>query len=116
LSYERIFSLLTQFGLSQREAQIYLYLAREGPQQIRNISQALKSSDNQVYRSLKNLSEKQIVFVQKYPPNFSAAPFEEVLEYFRKGSLEDAKGIEEKKSKVLLIWRSMISNYENDPV
>jgi sugar-specific transcriptional regulator TrmB len=114
LSNERIFSLLTQFGLSETDAQVYLHLATGGPQQTKSIAQALKSSDSRVYRSLKSLTEKQIVILrQEYPNLFSAAPFDDVLEIFKKSSLEDARRIEQKKPEALLIWRSIISNKKN---
>jgi sugar-specific transcriptional regulator TrmB len=109
MSLERIKKALIQLGLTETEAEVYLYLATQGPQPAKNIGEALKISQSQLYSTLSHLRQKRIV---KISPNqsalFSAVPFEETMEIFRDNLLEDAKRSEQKKNELLSIWRKKV--------
>jgi sugar-specific transcriptional regulator TrmB len=80
LSLERIFKALVSLGLSERDAQVYVYLALKGPTKTGSIVDNLKMSGQQIHRSLKYLQDKGIVFADsKSRGVFSALAFEKAL-------------------------------------
>lgn len=52
---------LTQFGLQEEDAQIYIYLLKNGPSAALRISRDLHISRTKVYRKLDNLLSKKLV-------------------------------------------------------
>ncbi len=96
-------------GLSETEARVYIFLAKDGPHKGRDIAEALKLYKEQLYLSLKNLQNKGLVKASlEHPARFSSVPFENVLDSFKEAKLGKAQLIEEKKDELLLRWRTMI--------
>ena len=101
---------LATLGLSQTDAEIYVYLATKGPQKARNIAEALGTRKHQLYRSLKNLHCKGCVkATDERPAVFSAEPFEKVLDQFIKAKNEEAQRILQNKEECLSHWHTMAS-------
>ncbi len=108
MSYLEIFSLLTKFGLSETDVQIYLHLAIKGPQPAKHITEKLNLPERRVNRSLKILSQKQIITAPaEYIARYAAVPFEDVLSRLQTASLRDAIRIEQKKQDALAAWRAL---------
>ena len=61
MSRERIIKALEGLGLTQVDAQIYVFLAKEGSHTVREITGELNLQENKVYRSLKDLQNIEIV-------------------------------------------------------
>ena len=81
MSLERVFKALVSLGLSETDARVYVYLALKGPTEAGSIVDNLKMSRQQIYRSLKYLQNKGIVFVDSTGRcGFSALAFEKALE------------------------------------
>lgn len=75
--YERLLEL----GLPKREADIYLFLSRAGPQKAQSVAAHLRIDRAQTYRSLMNLQEKGIVQqALEAPTRYLAVPIEALLE------------------------------------
>jgi sugar-specific transcriptional regulator TrmB len=109
LSLERILKALVSLGLSQTDAQIYIYLATEGPAKARNIINGLTINKRQVYRSLKRLQNKGITIANDERPfEFSAVPFEEVLDLLMEIKKEQAQTLQESKKEFLSSWRKIL--------
>ena len=51
---------LQNFGLSQKEADIYILLGKKGPLKSGEIAKQLKLNKGQVYRKLKTLQKKEL--------------------------------------------------------
>ena len=80
MSLKRVFKALVSVGLSETDARVYVYLALKGPTKAGNIVNNLKMSRQQIYRSLKCLQDKGVVFADsKSRGVFSALFFEEAL-------------------------------------
>ena len=110
MSTERVLKTLMGLGLSQTDAQVYVFLATNGPQKARNITNELKMYKRKIYRSLKSLRGKGIVSATlERPAWFSALPFAKVLDLFMKARLEEAQSIEQNKEEILSHWNSMIT-------
>ena len=107
MNLELMLKTLLLVGFFQTDAEIYLYLTIEGPKQARAIAQDLSMPRRNVYRSLKNLQEKRIVNVFQQTRKFSAAPFEDVLDMYKKATLSDAQRMEQSKKELLLAWQEL---------
>jgi len=109
LSLERILKALVSLGLSQTDAEVYIYLATEGPTKARNITNSLTINERQVYRSLKRLQNKGITIADgERPFEFSAVPFEDVLDLLMEIKKEQAQALQESRKEFLSSWRKIV--------
>jgi len=96
-------------GIRRVDAEIYLYLATNGPKKGRELSEELRMYKQKLYRSLKNLQKKGLVKASsEYPATFTAITIENSLDCFRKTKLKEAQLIKEKKDELLSRWQSMM--------
>jgi sugar-specific transcriptional regulator TrmB len=108
LSLERVLKTLECLGLSRTDSEVYVYLAKKGPQKGRELTKALQITKQQLYPSLQKLKSKGIVIASlKRPTLFSAVSFEQLLYVLVKIKVEQAKVIEETKKELLDNWRSI---------
>jgi sugar-specific transcriptional regulator TrmB len=107
LSQETVLNTLVSFGLTQIEAQIYIFLAKKGAQKGRDIRKALKITKQQLYPSLRNLQNKGIVSSTiEHPARFSALPFEKVLDLFIEAKVEETQRLQRSKDEILSKWQT----------
>ena len=98
---------LVNFGFERQDAEVYVYLALNGPKNAKDIATALKTYERQVYRSLKKLTNKEIVNATPEPPaNFSVISLDKLLDLLAKARLEEARRIEQEKDSILRLWKS----------
>jgi sugar-specific transcriptional regulator TrmB len=115
LNQELLAKTFTRFGLSKIDAEIYLFLSREGPQKGRNIGEVLNLYKQQLYRSLNRLQEKGMVSsTLERPARFSAVSLEKVLEFLIEAKKEQALALQESKEELLSRWQSMIRKNHED--
>jgi sugar-specific transcriptional regulator TrmB len=106
-----VFTALVVLGLSETEAEVYVFLATAGPQKGLSIAEALKIKKPQLYRSVKSLQGKGLLNVTiKRASQFSAVPFEKALDLLVKAHLEEAQYIEQSKKEILSQWHAMIND------
>ena len=92
MSQEKVFKVLSDLGLTRLDSKIYIYLAKNGPKEGKEISRALKVQRPQLYRSLKTLQKKAIVSATlERPAKFSAVSFERAVNLFIRTKLEEAQ-------------------------
>ena len=109
MGHELMLKTLATLGLKETDSDIYLLLAKEGPQLGRNIGKALNLHKQQLYRSLKRLQDKGMVSsTLERPARFSAVTLEKVLEFLIETSKEQALALQESKEELLSAWRSMM--------
>jgi sugar-specific transcriptional regulator TrmB len=107
MSLERVFKALVSVGLSETDARVYVYVALKGPTKTGNIVDNLKMSKQQIYRSLKHLQDKRIVFVdRKNQDVFSALLFEKALELLIETEEEKTEILQETKKSILQDWKT----------
>jgi sugar-specific transcriptional regulator TrmB len=115
MSKERIINTLVGLGLSQVDAQVYVFLAEQGPHKMSEIALALNLHEKKVYTSLKDLQRKSIVEASiQYPLEFMAVPFEEVIDFFIEIKKERAKVIRESREGLLSSWRAITKKESAD--
>ena len=109
MSRERIIKALKGLGLTQVDAQVYIFLAKNGPHKEKEIIKILELQERQVHCSLKNLQSIEIVkAIGEHPAQFSAVPFEEVIDLFIEVKREQAKTMHESREELLSSWRETI--------
>ena len=102
LSLERIIKSLKSLGLSQSDAQVYIYLATTGPKKAKDMSNALRINKRQVYRSLKRLRNKGITTINDERPfEFTALPFDMVLDLLMEVKRKAAKALQASKEELI---------------
>lgn len=108
MSKERIVNALNGLGLTKNDADVYIYLAKQGPRKIIDIASVLNLNQKKIRRSLKNLKSINIVTASiEYPQEFMATPIEEVIELVIKIKREQAKSLQASKKELLSSWRSI---------
>ena len=109
MSKKRIINALKGLGLSSIDTQVYIFLAKEGPQKMREIALALNLPENKVDRSLKELQSISIVKASiDRPLNFMAMPLEEVIDLFIEVKKEQAKTMQESREELISNWKTTI--------
>ena len=69
----RVQKLLTEFGLGEKEAQLYVHLLKYGPKRAGDLARALKTYRLQVYRKLARLIDKTMVTAKRESPSIYTA-------------------------------------------
>jgi sugar-specific transcriptional regulator TrmB len=101
---------LMDLGLSNTDAEVYIFLATKAPQKAKYIANALKMNDQQLYPCLRKLQNKGVInCASEHPKLFYTVPIEEVLSSFINANLEKARHIEENKKKILSFWQAMMN-------
>jgi sugar-specific transcriptional regulator TrmB len=95
LSSISIKKVLTDYGLTDKEADIYIFLAKHGVLKGGEIVTRMKTHRALVYRILKSLQTKGLVETTlESPARFSAVPFETFLDLNIKAKRDEAALIE----------------------
>ena len=109
MTQEWIIKTLVGLGLSQIDAEVYIFLSTVGPQNARNIADMLKLYKQELYRSLKRLQVKGIVNSSaERPAVFSSISFDKVLDLFLVVKKEEANVLQESRDEPSL---QMASDY-----
>jgi sugar-specific transcriptional regulator TrmB len=104
LSLELIIKALVGLGLSRSDAELYVYLAKKGPQKTVDLAKALTYNKREIYSSLRNLQTKELVTNDH--TLFSALPFEEALELLINKEKEKAQAVQKSKDELLVSWET----------
>jgi len=104
MSLERVIKALIGLGLSRSDAEVYVYLAKKGPQEVMDLAKALNYVNKKINASLRNLQTKGLV--SKDRTIFSALPFEEALDLLIKMEKEQAQAMHESKEELLTTWET----------
>jgi hypothetical protein len=109
LGQEWMLKTLVSLRFKQKEAEIYVYLAIDGPKSAKDIAEALNTYKIQVYRSLRKLQRKEVVkATSSLPAEFYAVSFEKVLDLFMQAAADQAKVLQESKEVLLSTWQIVI--------
>ena len=110
MSLRRILETLGGLGLSQSDARVYVFLAKEGPHTSKDLCVALSLQKPQLYPCLKNLQRTGLVnAAPQRPALFSAVSFDRVLDLLVQDKMEEAQRTQREKEKALRFWQSMMN-------
>jgi len=108
LTQEPVIKTLIELGLTRRDSEVYLLLAKKGTLRVRDMSHTLKLNRQQLHRTLKSLQSKGIVnSTLERPARFSAIPFEKAMDIFIKARMEEVQRLQRNKDEALSKWRSV---------
>jgi len=108
LKEKDVIKALRDFGLTENEVKVYIFLAKMGIIKAADISNSLRMHKAQVYRILKNLQSKGLVeSTLEFPMRFTTVPFERVIDLFIKTKKEEASFLEDKKEDMIKFWKSI---------
>ena len=93
---------LLEWGFTEQEARIYLFLLKTGPQKAREICQVMNVNKVQVYRHLRNLQSRAIVESSiETPAYFSANSIERVADSIVESKRADVMMLENSRQNLL---------------
>lgn len=108
LSSDTIVDVLKNFGLTEKEVEAYILVAKRGALKGGEIAKQMKRNKGQVYRILASLQKKGLVeSTLESPKRFIAVPFETALEMFVKNKRNELASIEEKTDDLLSDWKKI---------
>lgn len=109
MALEWMLKTLVGLGFEQHEAEVYLFLALNGAQEVSAIAEALGTYRQHVYRTLRKLQNLQLVSrTQRFHRRFTALPFNKTLDLLTRDSLQKARRIEQNKDSILALWNSCV--------
>lgn len=112
---EKVQKVLKNFGLTEKETELYIFLAKHGVLRAGAIAKGVRTQRVEVYRMLKSLQTKGVVEATlESPTRFITVPFETVLDSFIKAKREETALMESTKQSVLNDWE-VISKIEPEP-
>lgn len=112
---EKINDELINFGLTSREAKVYIHLARFGPQKANKIAEDIHTHRTETYHTLTSLQNKGIVTATlERPISFVALPFEKAIEKIIALEKERVSLTEKKSPHIFEIWNSIPPNIEKE--
>ena len=117
MNQQLVLNSLAKFGLKKAESKVYFYLSKKGPKKALEIRKALGMSKQQLYPILKSLVNKAIITATiDHPALFSAVEFAEVLDILCNVQIEEAKNLQMRREKLLLDWKSINLQEEQESV
>ena len=105
---EQIKQLLKDFGLTDTETEVYLFLSKQGALKGTEIAKRIKKDKAQIYHILRSLQTKGLVeSTLEAPVRFAPVAFESVVESTIKAKKDEAQRIETTKNELLSYWKSL---------
>jgi sugar-specific transcriptional regulator TrmB len=102
LGEEPVRKVLKNLGLTGKEAEVYIFLAKHGMKRTGEVSKGVRTDKSEVYRILKSLQSKRLVEkTLETPTRFTVVPFETILDSFVKAKREEAASVEKAKEELL---------------
>jgi len=102
LGEETIKKVLRSSGLTEKEAEVYIFLSQHDVRKGAEIARLLRKDKSQVFRILRRLQAKGFVEATlEFPSRFTAVPFENVLNSLVKAKQEEVAFIKKAKKDLL---------------
>ncbi len=112
---ENLKKVLRNFGLTDSEVEVYLFVSRHGVLSGTDIAHLIRKDKAQTFRTLKNLQTKGFVETTlEVPARFAPVTFEKVLELTVKAKQDEAAHIEEAKGQLLDYWKGLAKRSIDD--
>ena len=117
MSEKDITKFLQVLGLSKREIQVYMFLAKSGVQSTSFVAKRLKMERVQAYRTFKKLQEKGFIEATlERPTRFTIVPFGTLLENFINAKKSEISNLNEQKEQLMSTWQAISAPESEYPV
>ena len=111
MSLERVIKAIMGIGLIEFDAQVYVFLALNGPQTAKQVAAMMKKTRQQIYESLRRLEKTNVVISSReISVVFSAVCFEKVLDLLCIKKEGQARALEKVRNDLLDSWQKIIEN------
>src|SRR4030042_693790 len=108
LGEEPVKKILKDVGLTEKETDLYIFLAKQGASKGIEIAKQTRIDKAEVYRILKSLQNKGLLELSlEAPARFITVPFDKVIDSFVKASRNEEALVERKKEQLLNDWRKI---------
>ena len=108
MSEEIIKKVLKNLELTEKEAEVYIFLSKHGVLKCGEIAKGMKRHKAQIYRILRILQTKGLLeSTLESPTRFTAVPFEAVLDLSIKAKRDEAAQMEKTRKEILTYWKSI---------
>jgi sugar-specific transcriptional regulator TrmB len=105
---EKVRKALKNIGLTEKEAELYIYLAKHYALRSGEIAKGIQTHRVEIYRMLKSMQTKGLIEVTlESPRRFIAVPLEMVLDSFIKTKRQETILMEKTKQSVLNEWKNI---------
>ena len=95
---ENVINNLQEFGLRRIEAQVYVFLLKNGSKTVNELVQALNVSKSQIYYLLRHLHQQKFVKANtKRPTTFSATDIQTILNLVVDSKIQQAEKMKASK-------------------
>lgn len=109
--------VLRELGLSKRETEVYILLAKKGFQGVNSIATTLKMDRPQTYRALKSLQEKGVVEATiESPTRYAAISLETLIDSLVKEKKNAVEHLEADKQDLVAYWKSLTVEESEYPI
>ncbi len=117
MSEKDVTKFLQILGLSKREIQVYMFLAKSGVQSTSFVAKRLKMERVQAYRTFKKLQEKGFIEATlERPTRFTIVPFEALVDQFINAKKNEVTNLTDQKLSLLTAWQSVSAPESEYPV
>ena len=117
MSEKDVTKFLQILGLSKREIQVYMFLAKSGVQSTSFVAKRLKMERVQAYRTFKKLQEKGFIEATlERPTRFTIVPFESLVDSFISAKKNEVTNLTDQKQPLLTAWQSISAPESEYPV
>ena len=108
MSLKEVIDALTECGLKRSYAKVFVFLAKDGPNEAHFLAKSLRMRETEVANCLKNLERQGMVrrISEVLPEQFFAVPFEKALDILTEANLKEAAVADKNKEAVLRYWDS----------
>jgi sugar-specific transcriptional regulator TrmB/CBS domain-containing protein len=108
MSEKDVTKFLQILGLSKREIQVYMFLAKSGVQSTSFVAKRLKMERVQAYRTFKKLQEKSFIEATlERPTRFTIVAFEALVDNFINTKKAEVVNLNDQKQDLLTAWQSI---------
>jgi sugar-specific transcriptional regulator TrmB len=108
LGEETIKKILKNLELTEKEAEVYVFLSKHGVLKCGEIAKGMKRHKAQIYRILKILQTKGLLeSTLEAPTRYTAVPFETVLDLSIKAKRDEAAQMEKTRQDILDYWKNI---------
>lgn len=106
---------LFEYGLTEAEGKVYVYLARKGTSPAREVAKALGIQRGQTYNLLESLQKKGIVVTTASKPmRFSGVPLPKALNILVEAQRQRERLMEKLRPELLSMWHSVVETTTED--
>jgi len=117
MSEKDVTRFLQILGLSKREIQVYMFLAKSGVQSTSFVAKRLKMERVQAYRTFKKLQEKGFIEATlERPTRFTIVPFEALVDAHITAKKNEVSNLNEQKQTLLTAWQAISAPESEYPV